>query len=181
MATPPEPYLLVSSVMGRTEAHVQTAVDSLVEHLGSLCYVSEALPFDWTDYYGAELGPSPGRRLVAFEDTVDPSRLAEIKRLTCRLEVTLSRPGGRASREVNLDPGVMSEHQLLLASTKPRAHRVYLGKGIYGDLMLIWRGGDFKPLEWTYPDYADPRLRGILTRLRGMHLARRRQATGATP
>jgi hypothetical protein len=31
---------------------------------------------------------------------------------------------------------------------------VYLGQGIFGDLTLMYAGSTYRPLEWTYPDYA---------------------------
>jgi hypothetical protein len=37
-------------------------------------------------------------------------------------------------------------------------HRVYLSKGIYADLTLIFQKGSFRPIKWTYPDYADPKI-----------------------
>ena len=160
---------------------MDAAIERLAEHLGPPCFTSGGLPFAWTDYYGAELGQDPSRRLIAFEDPVDPARLAEIKRFTCRLEVAMSRPGGRATRQVNIDPGLLNESQVVVASTKPRAHRIYLGQGVYGDLMLIWRQGGYAPLEWTYPDYAEAQLRDLFDKLRELHLARRRMRSGAMP
>jgi hypothetical protein len=54
---------------------------------------------------------------------------------------------------VNLDPGYITAAKLVLASTKDFAHRVYVGKGIYGDVQLRFRDDAFRPVEWTYPDY----------------------------
>ena len=41
----------------------------------------------------------------------------------------------------------------MLATTKDHAHRLSLGRGIYGEVTLRWREGAYVPWDWTYPDY----------------------------
>jgi hypothetical protein len=43
--------------------------------------------------------------------------------------------------------------QVVLATAKNYSHRSYIGKGYYAEVTLIYSGGDFRPLDWTYPDY----------------------------
>lgn len=178
--------MLVASVLGRDLHLVNAAVDAFARRFGRLAQVSASLPFTWTDYYGDELGPAPARRLVALEPLLDdPARLAAIKRECARLEVSLGRAG--QGRRVNIDPGYLSPGQLVLASTKASPHRIYLDHGVHAELTLIWQEGDYTPLPWTYPDYADAGLRGILVSLRrrcltlGRTGARGRQATTVAP
>ena len=45
---------------------------------------------------------------------------------------------------------------LCIATTKARAHRIYLADGIFADLHLHYQGESFRPLAWTYPDYRTP-------------------------
>lgn len=166
----PNPALLLSSILGADLALVDQAVERFAQQYGELCFVSEPLPFGHTAYYGDELGPQPARRFVAVRQLLDdPSRLCRIKRGCSRLEVALGRPGG--GRQVNIDPGYLNAHQLVVASTKPRAHRIYLGQGIYADLMLTHAGGVFSAMPWTYPDYASAQLREIFASLRELFLA----------
>ena len=54
---------------------------------------------------------------------------------------------------MNLDPGYITPAKLVLASTKDHAHRLYLADGIYAEVTLAFRGKQWQPLEWTYPDY----------------------------
>jgi len=171
----PEPALLVASVLGRTAALVNAAADALSRQVGRLGHVSPLMPFRWTDYYGHELGDAPVRRMVAADALLeDPSRLVGIKRACCGLEVSLGRAGD--PRPVNIDPGVLTAGQLVLASTKASPHRIYLGDGIHGELTLIRDGDGYRPLPWTYPDYADQQLRAYLDALRRRYLAARRMA-----
>jgi hypothetical protein len=171
----PEPGLLVASVLGRGLAAVDRAVTSLGEQMGRLLFASEPLPFTYTQYYHVELGPEPARRIVAFDRFEDTSQLPDIKRQCCRLEVALSSAG--SGRQLNIDPGLLGHDQLVLASTKPRGHRLHLGRGVYGDLMLLRGPGGFEPLPWTYPDYAGSELCSIFERLRAMLLQARRRET----
>ncbi len=188
MAQPPpstprrhcEPVLLLASVLGATPELVGTAVERMAEQFGELVFVSEPLPFSWTEYYGDELGDEPARRFLAVRDLLDdPSRLADVKRACCRLEVALGRPGG--GRLVNIDPGYLNENQLVVASTKLRAHRVYVGRGVHADLMLINGEAGYEPLPWTYPDYASQELRQMFAGLRRIYLAARRLRRRRTP
>jgi len=157
--------------MGRSAPTLAAAISRAEEELGTVVFASSPLRFDWTRYYREELGEDPLRKIVAFDRWGDSSLLPEIKRTTCRIEVALARPGG--PREVNLDPGFLGEHQLVLASTKPRGHRLHLGHGIYGDLMLLRGRAGYEPLPWSYPDYAAEEMRGIFNRLRGYLLEAR--------
>ena len=106
------------------------------------------LDFGFTTYYDDEMGPGIRRWLWAFADLVDRSELARIKCLTNRVEQTYSVEG---RRRFNLDPGLMTLGNFVLATGKDNAHRIYLSDGIFGDLTLIFRGGSYRPLEWTYP------------------------------
>lgn len=170
----PEPGLLLASVLGLTTELVDRAVRHFADQFGASIFDSDPLAFDYTDYYSDELGPQPARRFVALKPLLDdPSRLAEIKRATCRMEVSLGRRGG--ARQVNIDPGYLTADKLVLASTKPRAHRIYLGRGVHADLMLIYRDGAYCPLPWTYPDYASAELLQLMARLRELYLATRRE------
>ena len=53
----------------------------------------------------------------------------------------------------HIDPGLIGLANLVLASTKNYAHRLYLGEGIYGEVSMIYENRTFVPLKWTYPDY----------------------------
>jgi hypothetical protein len=174
-AASPDRALLVASVLGRDLELVDRATARFAEVFGRLIFASEPLAFEWTAYYGDELGPAPRRRVIAVDRLDDTSSLPEIKRAAGRIEVTVAGPG--TGRPVNIDPGLLGAEQLVLASTKPRGHRLHLGRGIHGELTLLFGPEGFAPLPWTYPDYASPPLRAIFGRLRELLLERRRMET----
>jgi len=74
-----------------------------------------------------------------------------------------------SSRQVNLDPGVMSLHNLMLLTTKNFAHRVPIKDGIYIEVTLLWQKSEFQDLPWTYPDFKSAEYKAILKKIRSMY------------
>ena len=62
------------------------------------------------------------------------------------------------------------------ATGKPAAHRVYLGRGVWADLTLIFRFGRFETLAWTYPDYADADARETIFEIRRRYLDQKKRS-----
>jgi hypothetical protein len=155
--------MVVLSVLTANREVLDLARPSVLSELGPLEDEVGPLEFDFTTYYDAEMGPGICRWVWAFSDLVDRSELARIKCLTNRIEQTYSLEG---RRRFNLDPGLMTLGNFVLATGKDNAHRIYLRDGIFADLTLIYRGGTFRPLEWTYPDYADRGMIGLLNGIR---------------
>ncbi len=134
---------------------------------GRLEYLSGLMQFDQTDYYEAEMGKGLVRRFAAFSDLIAPDKLPEIKLTTNMIEKKLSK---NKKRTVNIDPGLLSAERVVLATGKNYSHRIYLGQGIYADLTLIYKGGEFLPLQWTYPDYVSSEILGMFSILRGRYI-----------
>jgi hypothetical protein len=100
------------------------------------------------------MGTELKKQFLAPERLVDPGELAAIKRMTNDWEAEYASLGRQAeSRPINLDPGYITPAKLVLASTKDHAHRLYLAEGIYAEVTLSFRGGNWQPMPWTYPDY----------------------------
>lgn len=163
----PDPVKLVMSLISAESGRIAQVIDSLSASHGITDYISTFMTFEYTDYYTGEMGTGLKRRVIAFESLVQPGRLPDIKKSTNDLEAVLSRKG---KRYVNIDPGYISAGHLLLATGKPYAHRPYLGGGVYGDLALIYRGRSFQAMAWTYPDYREPSMISVLTRMREKYL-----------
>ncbi len=111
---------------------------------------SEVFKFEFTDYYCSEMGKILKRQFVSFKELISPEQLPEIKLLTNRIEIELSRSG---KRMVNLDPGYLSDANVIIATTKNYYQRVPLTKGIYAHMEYVIKGRELKILEWTYPDF----------------------------
>jgi hypothetical protein len=164
-----EPAKLVVGLLSADRKLLEQAQSALAEGFGTVTVRSPEIPFNFTDYYEKEMGPNLLRLWVGFHGLVDPEQLSDFKGTTCQLEKRFFGPN--AKRRVNLDPGLLSLHNLVLASTKGYAHRIYLRNGIYADLTLLFQSGKFQPLAWTYPDYQTPTCHEFLMRCRKELLA----------
>lgn len=166
----PSPVNLICAALAASPDWLGKAKDSLEKALGPVDLESNVWPFDFTDYYAAEMGSPLLRRIYSFRELVAPDNLIAVKHTTNRLKKALAkmlRPAPR--RPVNLDPGYVCLGKLVLATTKDHAHRVYLGGGIYAECTLRWRDGTFEPWEWTYPDYCTEGYREFFGRVRALY------------
>lgn len=159
----PQPAKLIAGLLFSDFEIRERCLAALCERLGPLDGLTEPKPFTYTDYYVSEMGPGIMRQTLSFLNLVPPVELAQIKLFTNRLELELSREGKRL---VNIDPGLLSEERIVLATGKNFTHRVYLRDGIYADLTLIYQAGSYQTLPWTYPDYLDPFLLHFFSALR---------------
>jgi len=156
--------LLVCGLIVATKELLARAEETLRMEFGEVEERSQTIDFGFTHYYEPEMGPGLLRCWLAFSDPVDAGVLAEAKLKTNELEPRFADEDG--NRKVNLDPGLLSAHNLVLATTKDFGHRVYLGRGIFAETTLIYEEGEFRPLDWTYPDYRDPACLDFLARCR---------------
>jgi len=168
---PPKPARPFANFFFTDRGALEEALWRLDARLGRRCFMSGARPFTDTDFYEREMGSGLERIFAAWRELVDPAELVEIKLFSWGLEEKLARDG---KRTVNIDPGLLTEGNVVLATGKPAAHRPYLGRGIYVDLTLVYDRGTFRPLEWTYPDYAGDEIISLMNRLRKDYLEDRR-------
>jgi hypothetical protein len=145
----PEPVKIFCGLIGREEGFSQ-AEDLLTGHLGEIDCTSPVLPFEFTDYYESEMGDGLVRKWVAFTGLRERGYLPLAKHLAIQVERDLAQG---EQRTVNIDPGYVDDAQVVLATAKNFSHRIYIGMGYYAEVTLIYRDKDFRPVEWTYPDY----------------------------
>ncbi|GIX05958.1 MAG: hypothetical protein KatS3mg115_0361 [Candidatus Poribacteria bacterium] len=181
MATPKR-YPPVKPICGVLYADPEAwrlARGRLEEAFGSIESETEPVPFVHTAYYESEMGPTH-RLYLAFERLRPAEFLVEAKWTTNRIETELRRPEG--GRRVNLDIGYLSAAKVVLATMKDYGHRIYLGRGVLGDVELHYQSGAFRPWPWTYPDYAEPETRAFFVAVRRRYLEQlRRAGIPATP
>lgn len=132
---------------------VQDQVQQILERkFGDTLLVSPLSEWDHSLYYKDELGWPLFRQFIFFKNIIDPETLADIKVKTNEMEDAFSVHG---KRRINLDPGYLTLAKIVLASTKNYAHRVYLRKGIYGEVTLFFQDGIYRPNIFTYRDYQE--------------------------
>lgn len=165
---------LISSLFSSNKALIDEVIHKL-EHLFSpVDWISPELFFDRTQYYAKEMGWPLHRRFVSYEKLIRPQDLVEVKIETNRVEKEYLEDGGR---QVNIDPGYITLERLILATGKNYTHRVYLSKGIFADLTLIFNKKSFRPLEWTFRDYASSEIITLFNHVRERY---KRQLRGIT-
>jgi hypothetical protein len=131
----------------------QTVKEKLAGIFSPVDLESDVFDFNFTTYYNEELGIPLYRSFVSFEELIRPQQLPDIKRLTNNIEIETACNG---KRTINLDPGYLSEANVIIATTKNYYHRVPLQKGIYAHMEYVIKGKKICPLEWTYPDFKSP-------------------------
>ncbi|MBN2001417.1 DUF4416 family protein [candidate division KSB1 bacterium] len=162
----PTPVKFVMAILYSDNVLLETAAGLLLQHFGPIDYKSPAQPFDITDYYVPEMGQPIFRCFFSFTKLINPGTLAEIKINCNTLEDQLAVDG---KRKINLDPGYMDYDKYVLASAKYNAHKIYLDKGIYADLTLRYRKGQFIPSAWCFPDFRSGAYDAIFLHIRAKY------------
>lgn len=145
---------------------------SLEAEFGRIDYVSPSIPFTFTDYYNEEMGTPIERFFISFERLITPDMLSAAKVFTNNLENRMSCDG---KRKINLDPGTMSIGNIVLATTKNRAHRIAIGNNLYAEVTLMYHHKGYESFSWTYADYKSREVQDILLEMRRMYLSKLRQ------
>ncbi len=141
--------------------------------------VTPPIPFRFTDYYAPEMGPGLERRLLSFQRLGRAETLPAWKQAAAKLEQAWARPGPNGGRRVNLDPGYLDYHRLVLASFKPGRHKIYLDRGVWADLTLLFERGAYRPLPWTFPDFRSGLYSEFLAGVRERFKQQIREGEGA--
>ncbi|MDA0836503.1 MAG: DUF4416 family protein [Planctomycetota bacterium] len=148
------PVKLFVGLLSAEEEWLDLAFEMCEQEFGTLEKRSPLMPFEYTDYYAEEMGQTLHRQFAIFQPLVEPDCLPDAKLKTNDLEIRLTAQiDCDVSRPVNIDPGYFSASGLFLATTKNYVHRIYLTRGIYGEITLQFIDGTFRPSRWTYPDY----------------------------
>jgi hypothetical protein len=178
---PSSPAILVCAVMAGADRVLAEAQAELVGWFGPIQLCSASYPFEFTDYYAPEMGTGLIKRLVSFQELIDPAALPRVKHRTLAIERQLGRnQEGRILRRVNLDPGLVSLESLVLATTKESGHRICIAPGLHAEVTLLFQKGQYSPLPWTYPDYRTETVQRFLLEIRAGLMARRRTGPGAS-
>ena len=151
----PQKVLAMTGLIFVHNIRVDDVLYMLKNDFGDVSLKSEVIPFTHTIYYNKEMGNDLLRQWYVFDNLVAPDILADLKLCTNVIEKTFLSNNKR--RKVNIDPGFITMSNLILASTKDFSHRIYIGKGIYAEVTFIYKNKTFVPLEWTYPDYQEPK------------------------
>lgn len=152
----PAHALLIMSAFSRYGEALDWARREAEALWGPVGLESPRFDFVETDYYEPTMGPGLKKVFFAFERLVDSAQLPEIKHQTNAWEAHYAeqfRDRHSEPRPLNLDPGYLNQAKLILASTKDHSHRVYIARGIYGEVTLHYQDRRWQQRDWTFPDY----------------------------
>ena len=145
----------------------------LEDEFGEIDYESRELDFGkFTFYYKEEMGGDLKGRLISFKDLIHPHEIVNVKLKTIKIERIFSVEG---KRKVNIDPGYVNNTQFILSTTKHWGNRIYLSKGIYAEVTLMYINGKFTPFEHTYPNYKTKEYIDELENIRKLYKSKRKQ------
>jgi hypothetical protein len=111
------------------------------------------IPFSWSEYYSQEMGESLLKMYISYEIPSDRGELSTVKLMTNAIENEYAVDNKRI---INIDPGYIARDKVVLATTKDFYHRIYLRDGIYAEVTLHYKRGQYRFFSWTYPDYRQP-------------------------
>ena len=173
MAAPKEPpkAKLVCGIMWSNDDARDSAVKKLAGKFGEIDSESETYDFSFTDYYEDEMGRGIKKKIVSFRNLISREALPSIKIFTNQVEEEAS---GSKKRAVNLDSGYLTEHNVVLASAKERPHKPYIGEGIFADVVLMFRSGNYEAHRYTFPDHKEQLVRDYYKKVREIYLKQRK-------
>ncbi len=141
-------------------------LSKLIEIYGEIDYESPLIDFTFTSYYNEEMGETIKKFFISFKKLQYPDMLYKIKLNTNKIEKSFKQNN---NRKINLDPGIVNQSHLILATTKDGSHRVPIKSGIFCEITLLFEKGCFRPLEWTYPDFRSKEYLDILNNIRNIY------------
>lgn len=162
-----EKTALVMGILSSCPERFDSLCERLQSRYGRIYRLEGPFSFTFTHYYDEEMGIPIDRYFALFEHLVDPAALSDIKHETNELEAEFARDGKRI---FNLDPGILSAGNFILATTKNRSHRVPLQKGMYAEVTLLYMNKSFQSFAWTYADYRSEQFKELFKDLRREYL-----------
>ena len=168
---------LTISVMFRDPRLLEEVRSLLEERYGKIDAVSAAYSFSSiSEYYDPEMGSGIQKVIFSFENCIGRDELADVKLFCAELEGRYAESG---SRSVNLDPGLLSLENFILATGKNYSHRIYLRDGVFAEVTLIFgKKGVIRELPWSYRDYLLEPARSFLLTVRELYCKKREHLLG---
>jgi uncharacterized protein DUF4416 len=169
----PKPAKFFVALLSSTQELLTQTEKDLVALMGQIDGRSAALPWNLSTYYEEEMGSGLLRCFVGFSSLLPPEQLTELKLKTQLIEDRYRDSGG--GRRINVDPGYLDAHKVVLASTKNASQRIYLRAGIYAEATLFYDNGHFHGLAYTYRDYLWPEALAFFSAVRAAYLKQLKQ------
>ena len=145
---------LLIAIMYSDKSVYDKCRNDLIDSFGGIEKESDEYNFDkFTSYYAKEMGTGLVKRFVVFKKEIDNEGLKKAKLETTETEKKFSKDNRRA---INLDPGYLSDKELVLASFKKGTnYKEDVGDGVYLHKVLEFDGKKIITFWHTFPDYRE--------------------------
>ncbi len=91
--------------------------------------------------------------LISFERLIHREELVDVRIKTLHIEIKTQANG---SPLVELDPGYVTEQQVVRSSLIEESHKIYLYKKIFAETLYYYEKGSYKPLIHTPKFFRSP-------------------------
>ncbi|MDP8263698.1 MAG: DUF4416 family protein [Candidatus Ancaeobacter aquaticus] len=162
----PAKVKLIAGLLSIDQGHLTSIKNALIDSYGEIDCESEIIPFRCTNYYNDEMGDNILRQYIAFGRLVCPGDIADIKIHSNVLEDQYTKDG---RRQVNIDPGLIDQAKMILATTKDATYRVYIARGIYAQPTLYYEDKTCHGYSWTYSDYKSEKAIHFFNKARNIY------------
>jgi len=137
------------AVMYASDELFNNVKDELIQKYGELKAESNPYDFDFTSYYEKEMGSGLKKKFLIFKKEIIKEDLTEIKLFITEIEKKLSIEN---KRKVNIDPGYLSENELVLATFKAKDFKEKISDKVWVHKVLEFNG-KIKEFFHTFADY----------------------------
>ncbi len=120
------------------------------EQFGQIETASKTFDFSHTSYYQHEMGLNLSKQFYTIKPLISVASAYKEKVKAVSLEQQFLKNGNRL---VNIDPGILTAHNVILLTTKNYAHRIPLNQDIYAELTYVFKEKKYSVLPWSYPDF----------------------------
>lgn len=146
--------LLIFAIMWNENKldNLNSVLEILQEKFGKVVKKTEDFSLSYSSYYEKEMGQSLKKSFFMMDYLIDKEESIRLKYFCMGLE---DRFRENLCRTVNIDPVYLDEYQVVALSHKNKGSRIYIGKGVYAEMELLYHHGSFQPLIWTYLDYKE--------------------------
>ncbi|MEM3374375.1 MAG: DUF4416 family protein [Candidatus Woesearchaeota archaeon] len=126
-------------------------IETLNRNFGNIILEDGFFDFDFTNFYEKEFGKNLIKKYICFDffGSFGIEKLPKLKLMCYDIEKSFLI---NDKRLFNVDVGYVKSNAVVFASFKERAHRIYLSKGVYADLQLVYENNDWKEFKWTFSD-----------------------------
>jgi len=142
---------LFFAIMFSNRESYNNSIKGLIKKFGKIEKESSEYNFDkYTDYYEKEMRKGLKKKIIIFNKNINEEDLVQIKKFITKMEEKYSI---KRKRKVNIDPGYVSETNVVLASFKKKDFKKDLGQGVYAHEIFKLENGEFKSFWHTFEDY----------------------------